>query len=278
MSWASPAWLPHAPPHAVAAAPSQERPSAARCATVGFVVVAALAAASRDRRRGRASRSTSAQLADKESAASVPAVAWRREVAAAGFGAACTCICGPCGRVGADEGMGVLDPDMPKGGVRYKKMPGSDVLCTDCMGQGVLKCPRCDGTALMPSIFKKTQLLDCVECDVTGYRICGRCFATGLPRWRREVYLRDKKFKKMTAKLVYLRPDQANRNLIQATMKEAIEDATPRLIADGSGQGYNGLSKLEKGALKFKVDKALRPPKSVTTKPTLAAEPAEPAV
>eukprot|EP00933_Yihiella_yeosuensis_P052189 TRINITY_DN5019_c0_g1_i2.p1 TRINITY_DN5019_c0_g1~~TRINITY_DN5019_c0_g1_i2.p1 ORF type:complete len:233 (-),score=35.51 TRINITY_DN5019_c0_g1_i2:245-943(-) len=62
--------------------------------------------------------------------------------------------------------------------------------CMDCVG-GLNMCTTCKGSG------KVGDNNDCAFCHHTGWKLCGKCFGSGLPQYKLRQYLKDATFKKV---------------------------------------------------------------------------------
>lgn len=112
-------------------------------------------------------------------------------------------------------------------------------VCIDCKGDRVNVCFRCGGTKKMKMLKTLAEnaavaetMSDCTECD-DGYKVCGRCFGTGLSpaALKKGAYFKDPAFKKVAANAIQRKMDEEGRALLAQEMPEAIREHNARWAA-----------------------------------------------
>lgn len=105
-------------------------------------------------------------------------------------------------------------------------------VCIDCGGEGINPCPRCKGTAKMTMLFDETKTVDCTECKAAGYKLCGKCYATGLPKAQLKPLLRDQELRTSLARLTFERMDTEGRRRVREGVAAALAEARRRREAE----------------------------------------------
>eukprot|EP00440_Ansanella_granifera_P016411 gb/GFBE01017829.1/.p1 GENE.gb/GFBE01017829.1/~~gb/GFBE01017829.1/.p1 ORF type:complete len:241 (+),score=40.46 gb/GFBE01017829.1/:1-723(+) len=148
--------------------------------------------------------------------------------------------CGTCGAfeqprrtalAGAASAVSLLFPRTAFAQATPQTLGEDADYCMDCKGTQFLQCYRCKGTGQMTGLEDVSKVSDCMECEATGRKPCGFCFATGLPQTKLRPYLRDAKFKKVVARNQKKKADKEGMEEVRKNIKAAIEDLEARRAA-----------------------------------------------
>jgi len=106
-------------------------------------------------------------------------------------------------------------------------------VCEDCGGDMTMRCYRCQGTGQMGMLVNKSVLTDCMECNTTGYKVCGRCYGTGCGPKTRKVLYKDGEFKKIASNVIYdglgnRKMTEDGRKTLKTTMIKALTEFRER--------------------------------------------------